>query len=153
MKVMGPHAPSSSTCGGLGALWALMALWTILGAFCPLFHSRRCQTKHAQFSVKIGCNTLFWDMFKYLIFILFFYLFFIFFPDPQPWRAVPTRGPYSRKWIQKNSLMKWKMKTRTLWGAAGYCLCCVLVWIWKVLLVPPSPVSSGGRRSTPQRLK
>ena len=53
------------------------------------------------------------------------------FPDPQPWRAVPTRGPYFRNWMQINSLMKWKMKTRTLWGAARYCLCCVLAGIWR----------------------
>ena len=41
-------APPSSSCGGLGAPR------TIMGAFGPLFGSRRCKTKHTQFSIKIG---------------------------------------------------------------------------------------------------
>ena len=50
LEVQGPlHSPSSS-CKGLGALH---------GAFSPLFHSRWCQTKHAQFSAEIGCNNIF----------------------------------------------------------------------------------------------
>ena len=40
---------------GWGALQAPRAL---LGAFSPLIHSRRCQTKHAQFSFKIGLNNI-----------------------------------------------------------------------------------------------
>ena len=39
---------SSSSCGGLEALWALK--W----AFSPLFSTRRCKRRHTQFSVKIG---------------------------------------------------------------------------------------------------
>ena len=38
---------------GLGALWANRSLWALLGAFGPLFSSRRCKRKHTQFSVKI----------------------------------------------------------------------------------------------------
>ena len=40
--------PPSNSCGGLRGPLAL------LGIFGPLFHNRRCQTKHAQFCVKIG---------------------------------------------------------------------------------------------------
>ena len=41
-------APPSNSCGGLRGPLAL------LGIFGPLFHNRKCQTKHAQFCVKIG---------------------------------------------------------------------------------------------------
>ena len=47
----------------LRALRTLLALaegWgTLLVAFSPLFSSKMCQTKHTQFSIKIGTNKIF----------------------------------------------------------------------------------------------
>ena len=37
-----------------------------------------------------------------------------FFFDPQPWRAVPTRGPYSKKWIHDEIKMKENENTNAL---------------------------------------
>ena len=49
-KIQALCAHPSSSWGGLGAL---------LGAFGPLFNSRKCQTKHTQFSIKICSNNIF----------------------------------------------------------------------------------------------
>ena len=34
------------------------ALWALLGAFSPLFSSRRCKRRHSQFSVSFGIQSI-----------------------------------------------------------------------------------------------
>ena len=79
------RAPLSSSCGGLEGPLGPYGPSAHSSCLWPPFYCRRCQTKHAQFSVKIGRNYIFWGMFVYFVFLfllLFYYIInfiFIFF--------------------------------------------------------------------------